>query len=142
MKPNYIDKKYIYLREDQRCYYCEKQLKLGQVTLDHYEPKSEGGTCDYFNLVSSCKRCNTFKQSRVPADIESVHLQLFRQAVKDSKIISVVSKLSQTDFKACADQVTGVCCKNGEGLAFGVDITMHIKENKVYRIEGKCPLST
>jgi hypothetical protein len=137
MKTNYIDKKYIYLRENKKCYYCKKELKIGQVTLDHYEPKSLGGTYDYFNLVSCCKRCNTFKKSRMPIDIDEVHLGLFRRAVEDNRIISIKSNVSQREFKTCALRITEVKCRNAEGIASGEGLVMHIKENKVYRIEGK-----
>jgi hypothetical protein len=138
MKINYIDKKYVYLRENKKCFHCKKELKIGQVTLDHYEPRSLGGTYDYFNLVSSCKRCNTLKQSRLPKDIDEVHLVLFKRAVEDKKIISIKSNLSQKDFQTCTLRIRDVECRDGEGIASGEGLVMHIKENKVYRIEGKC----
>lgn len=50
-----------------RCVYCLKRETWGQVTgefeLDHFEPQSlaPDRTLDYFNLVYSCRRCNSVK---------------------------------------------------------------------------------
>lgn len=83
-----IDKPYIYRREKGRCYHCQKPLVISKTTLDHYLPRSKGGTYDVFNLVSSCKRCNHYKESHVPLDVDNVHLRLFKQAVIDKKIVA------------------------------------------------------
>ncbi len=136
MKPNTLDKKYIYLREKQRCYYCQKTLKLGQVTLDHFQPRSKGGSYDYFNLVSSCMRCNRFKRSSVPDGVDSLHLALFHQAIADGKIICAVARVNRHQFLAMAQTVHTVTCSEGESIARGDWYVLHIKDNKVIRIEG------
>lgn len=81
-----IDKHYIYLREQGLCFHCKKNIAMGKTTLDHYLPRSSGGTYDVFNLVACCKRCNNYKKSIVPPDVDAVHLRLFKQAVFDRKI--------------------------------------------------------
>lgn len=136
MKPNTLDKKYIYLREQQRCYYCQKSLKLGQVTLDHFQPRSKGGSYDYFNLVCACMRCNRFKRSNVPDDVASVQLALFHQAVTDGKIICAVARVNRKQFLAYAETVHTVTCLEGESIAKGERFVLHLRDNKVIRIEG------
>jgi hypothetical protein len=50
-----------------RCVYCLKRETWGQVTaefeLDHFEPQTlaPDRTLEYFNLVYSCRRCNSVK---------------------------------------------------------------------------------
>lgn len=81
-----IDKIYIYERDNRRCFYCNKYLKFKQITLDHYLPKSYGGTQDVYNLVVCCKKCNKLKGSFVPKDYEDTIINLFKRAVSDRKI--------------------------------------------------------
>ena len=88
-----IPKHYIYMRDQQQCYHCGKKLDLGKTTLDHYLPKSKGGTYDVFNLVSSCRRCNRFKNDRLPDDWESVWIVLFIKAVIDRRMIMAIPSM-------------------------------------------------
>ncbi len=79
-------KKYIYLRDGGHCYHCGKDLKINQVNIDHYNPKSKGGSNDDFNLVLSCRKCNKYKRSMVPMDIDAVNILLMKQAFQDGRI--------------------------------------------------------
>ncbi|SET59539.1 HNH endonuclease [Natronincola peptidivorans] len=95
MRPKKINKSYIYERDERKCYFCEKPLPFQQTSLDHYLPKSRGGPNDIYNIVLSCKRCNKYKKSAVPKDYEEVIIALFKQGVKDRKIIAVNIKLQK-----------------------------------------------
>lgn len=59
---------------DFRCVYCLKRETWGQVTgefeLDHFEPQSLSPQrrLDYFNLVYSCRRCNSVKLDQTVGD--------------------------------------------------------------------------
>lgn len=48
----------IYKRDDHTCQYCGAKEDL---TLDHIIPSSKGGTNDWENLTTACKRCNLRK---------------------------------------------------------------------------------
>jgi len=80
------DKQYIYERDLGICFHCGKPVKRNKMTLDHYYPKSLGGTLNCFNLVCSCKTCNRLKKSIVPKDWEVVNIELFKRAIKDKRI--------------------------------------------------------
>ncbi|MCF6461556.1 hypothetical protein C3E88_10895 [Clostridium sp. Cult3] len=80
------EKIYIYERERKKCFYCGKSLKFRQITLDHYLPKSKGGTKEVFNLVLSCGKCNRLKENRVPSDYEERIIRLFQRAFDDGMI--------------------------------------------------------
>jgi hypothetical protein len=39
----------------------------GRLTVDHFRPKSKGGTDDLSNLIYCCVRCNQYKQDYWPS---------------------------------------------------------------------------
>lgn len=79
-------KKYIYERDERKCWFCEKALFFRQMTLDHYLPRSSKGPDEVYNLVSCCQKCNKEKKDYIPDDYEEVLIKLFKKAVKDKKI--------------------------------------------------------
>lgn len=132
-----MDKKYFYLREHQQCYYCGKALKLSQVTLDHYLPRSHGGTSDAFNLVCACKRCNQFKASKVPQDTGTVHLDLLMKQAQSGHMGCSVPKLSlktaltwllETESLVYTEDATIACGKFGK---------LWLKDDRIFRYEAK-----
>ena len=44
------------------CYYCHKELKKSEVTMDHLVPIARGGKSTKGNVVACCKDCNTKKK--------------------------------------------------------------------------------
>lgn len=56
------------------CHYCGKKFKFKQLTMDHLVPLARGGRSTKDNLVPSCKKCNTKKQSMMPLEWEE-HLE-------------------------------------------------------------------
>lgn len=57
----------MYLLDTQgRCRYCRKPLDKYTVTIDHFMPKSKGGTDDLGNLVAACDDCNNRKGDMLP----------------------------------------------------------------------------
>jgi 5-methylcytosine-specific restriction endonuclease McrA len=49
-----------------QCQYCLEKIPYAQATRDHVYPQSKGGSNDDFNLVLSCKRCNSTKSDMYP----------------------------------------------------------------------------
>lgn len=57
----------IYLRDGFVCVYCGRDLTHAHahdVTLDHLEPRSNGGDNHESNLVTACKSCNCARGDR------------------------------------------------------------------------------
>jgi 5-methylcytosine-specific restriction protein A len=52
------------------CYYCSKQFKPKELTMDHVVPLSRGGRSTKDNLVTSCKECNNKKKTLLPMEWE------------------------------------------------------------------------
>ncbi|MDR9502306.1 MAG: HNH endonuclease [Desulfurivibrionaceae bacterium] len=61
------------------CYYCGRQFKPKELTMDHLTPLGRGGTSNKGNLVASCKECNNKKKNLLPYEwdeyMETIHSQ-------------------------------------------------------------------
>jgi 5-methylcytosine-specific restriction endonuclease McrA len=55
-------------RDGDACWYCSVTIPFAAYTLDHYIPKSRGGTRDLSNLRLACATCNNRKGSMHPDD--------------------------------------------------------------------------
>lgn len=57
----------IYARDGWRCVWCRKAAAAGQrLTLDHFTPRSEGGSNAANNLLTACRCCNS-RRRNMPA---------------------------------------------------------------------------
>jgi 5-methylcytosine-specific restriction endonuclease McrA len=54
----------IYERDRWRCFYCGERVTEENITLDHYEPLSKGGTNAKENLKTACLQCNSIKSGK------------------------------------------------------------------------------
>lgn len=46
------------------CWYCGKEMKVGQLSVDHVFPRSKGGTDDMDNIIMCCQSCNSSKADK------------------------------------------------------------------------------
>lgn len=58
-----LSRRAIFLRDEQLCQYCGKHAE----NVDHVIPKVQGGKHRWDNVVASCRRCNSRKGGRTPA---------------------------------------------------------------------------
>jgi len=56
-----FSRKNIWLRDEGKCQYCQRDVKIDDFTLDHVEPKFAGGVTSWENVVVSCYACNQKK---------------------------------------------------------------------------------
>jgi 5-methylcytosine-specific restriction endonuclease McrA len=54
-------------RDRYTCQYCGAQPGAESITIDHVEPRSQGGKSSWTNCVAACLRCNARKGDRTPA---------------------------------------------------------------------------
>ena len=52
------------------CYYCGRNFKPADLTMDHLVPITRGGKTVQGNVVPSCKECNNKKKYLLPAEWE------------------------------------------------------------------------
>lgn len=58
-----LSRRAIFLRDEHSCQYCGRHAE----NIDHVIPKVQGGKHRWDNVVASCRRCNTRKGGRTPA---------------------------------------------------------------------------
>ena len=68
-------------RAGYRCEFCgvHENDAGGELTIDHYRPRSRGGGNNLGNLIYACQRCNLYKHDYWPADEEAIRLWNPRQ---------------------------------------------------------------
>lgn len=59
----------VFLRDKWECQYCEEEFYTNELTFDHVIPRCRGGKTNWENIVTSCRRCNTIKGSKLPHEI-------------------------------------------------------------------------
>ena len=58
----------VYRRDEYRCQYCGEPFEADELTLDHVNPKCNGGKLTWDNSVAACKPCNQRKGGRTPKE--------------------------------------------------------------------------
>ena len=55
----------IYLRDNKKCYMCNKELGVKDFHLDHLIPVKKGGSNESNNLAVSCPYCNRSRGTKI-----------------------------------------------------------------------------
>ncbi|MFM7159864.1 MAG: HNH endonuclease [Planctomycetaceae bacterium] len=58
----------LYARDHATCQYCGAQPGTANLTIDHVQPRSRGGTSTWENCVLACLPCNLRKANRTPSE--------------------------------------------------------------------------
>lgn len=127
------EKYYIYSRDDKSCFFCKKQLKYHQITLDHYLPASQGGRDELFNLVTCCKVCNKEKGSCTPEDYRQIILGLFIKAVSDGFISGRNIRMDAADLKKQLLLVDGLEDISHAFVFHSPDFRFYVKDGVVIK---------
>ncbi len=129
-----IQKGYIYTRDGGRCCFCNRLLNPSKTTLDHYLPKSSGGTDDYFNLVLCCKKCNKLKGGSIPADYPDKMIELFRLSVRDNKINYYGLGISYNKLEKIAEELERLEAIDDFVVLQGKHYRLYISDNKIKKL--------
>jgi len=65
-----LSRRAVFIRDHHQCQYCGNAAE----NVDHVIPRSRGGTHTWDNVVAACKRCNSRKENRFPAEV-GMHLR-------------------------------------------------------------------
>ena len=63
-----LTRRNIMIRDGFRCQYCSAKPAIKELTIDHVQPRSRGGSSGWKNLVAACGPCNRRKGDRTPAE--------------------------------------------------------------------------
>ena len=69
--PNYtppLNNQMLFRRDACLCLYCGKQFMPSDLSRDHIRPISRGGSDNWKNCVTACKRCNHHKGDLTPEE--------------------------------------------------------------------------
>lgn len=135
MERKKMEKQYVYIREQGKCYFCGKEVLLKKVSLDHYLPKSAGGPNDSFNLVLSCKQCNKLKKSTIPKNYGEVLLRLFQKAVLDEKITGPGIKMKHHELIELVSHVNGMEMMGEYTIFQSKSHRFYVKHNKIMKVD-------
>lgn len=69
----------IHKRDRHTCQYCGTQPGSEELTIDHVQPRSRGGTSTWENCVLACLKCNLRKADRTPTE---AHMPLRKTPVR------------------------------------------------------------
>jgi hypothetical protein len=134
MKPKKSIKSYIYERDKRKCRLCSKYLKYQQASLDHYLPRSKGGTGDVFNLILCCKKCNNIKKSSIPEDFEELMITLFKIGVRDRIIKASLPRFSTKDINSITESVDRLEAINNYVVFQSKTHRLYVKNNSIKKI--------
>lgn len=59
-----LSRRAVFARDTWTCQYCGARAE----TVDHVVPRSRGGVHAWGNVVAACRRCNTRKRDKTPAE--------------------------------------------------------------------------
>jgi 5-methylcytosine-specific restriction endonuclease McrA len=68
-----LNNRTLFRRDANVCMYCALRFPTSDLTRDHIQPISTGGTDTWNNVVTACRRCNNHKGGRLP---EQANMQL------------------------------------------------------------------
>jgi 5-methylcytosine-specific restriction endonuclease McrA len=68
-----LNNKTLFRRDASLCMYCAGRFMSRDLTRDHVIPLSQGGTDEWRNAVTACRRCNNHKGGNTP---EQARMQL------------------------------------------------------------------
>ncbi|MDZ4754506.1 MAG: HNH endonuclease [Phycisphaerae bacterium] len=92
-----LNRRNIYARDGNRCQYCGKHFPTRELTLDHVNPRVQGGENTWINLVCACVKCNARKGGRTP---EQARMRLMRQPVKPKRNPAITIRLGSPKYQS------------------------------------------
>lgn len=69
-----LSRRTVFARDGYVCQYCGQTAK--DLTIDHVIPKRLGGTSEWDNLVTACRRCNARKSDKLLAQTNMMLLRM------------------------------------------------------------------
>lgn len=92
-----LNRRNIYARDGNRCQYCGEKFPTRELTIDHVNPRVQGGNNSWINLVCACVDCNARKGGRTP---EQAHMKLVRAPVKPRRHPVLAVRLGSPKYES------------------------------------------
>jgi 5-methylcytosine-specific restriction endonuclease McrA len=90
-----FNRRNIFARDHNQCQYCGKRFPTSELSLDHVNPRSQGGVSSWDNIVCACVECNVRKGGRTP---KQAHMSLIRKPEKPKRSPILNLKLTHRKY--------------------------------------------
>lgn len=90
-----LNRRNIYARDHNICQYCGNHFPTSELSLDHVNPRSQGGENSWTNLVCCCVKCNAKKGGRTP---EQARMKLIRKPVRPNRNPAIAVRLGSEKY--------------------------------------------
>ena len=90
-----FNRRNIFARDHNQCQYCGKRFPTSELSLDHIQPRSQGGISSWENIVCACVECNVRKGGRTP---KQAHMSLIRKPEKPKRSPLLNLKMSHRKY--------------------------------------------
>jgi 5-methylcytosine-specific restriction endonuclease McrA len=92
-----FNRRNIFARDHNQCQYCGRKFPTSELSLDHVQPRSQGGQTTWENIVCACVDCNVRKGGRTP---KQAHMGLIRKPEKPKRSPLLAMKLTQRKYQS------------------------------------------
>lgn len=92
-----FNRRNIFARDNNQCQYCGKRFSTQDLSLDHVNPRSQGGVSSWENIVCACITCNVRKGGRTP---KQAHMTLIRKPEKPKRSPMLNLKLTHKKYQS------------------------------------------
>ena len=90
-----LNRRNLFARDRNRCQYCGHFFPTSELSIDHVQPRSQGGPDTWENLVCACVRCNAKKGGRTP---EQARMKLVRKPVRPKRNPLIAVRLGSEKY--------------------------------------------
>ena len=92
-----LNRRNLFARDKNQCQYCGHSFPTSELSIDHVQPRSQGGPDTWQNLVCSCVRCNAKKGGRTPAQ---ARMSLIREPKRPKRNPLISVRLGQDRYES------------------------------------------
>jgi 5-methylcytosine-specific restriction endonuclease McrA len=92
-----FNRRNIYARDSNKCQYCGRKFSTTELSLDHVNPRSQGGRSTWENIVCCCVKCNVKKGGRTP---EQARMHLITKPIKPKRSPVINIRLADARYSS------------------------------------------
>jgi len=92
-----LNRRNLFARDRNTCQYCGRHFPTNDLSIDHVNPRSQGGGDSWENLVCACIRCNARKGGRTP---EQARMKLVRRPIMPKRNPLIQMRLGQDKYSS------------------------------------------
>ena len=92
-----LNRRNLFARDRNRCQYCGNFFSTSALSIDHVQPRAQGGPDTWTNLVCACLRCNAKKGGRTP---RQAGMKLIRKPIKPKRNPLISLRLGRDKYES------------------------------------------